>query len=183
MFDRGSADDYDNWEKLQNPEFGYTYDESAYGGHGPIYASYPPFQWPQQTNQEVIIAAGSFGSPALLQRSGIGPKGLLKKAGIDVKLDLPGVGQNLQDHAASVRFNHAACTRYTFGCYCLCGCREDEPDDVFVLPMDDGQLEHQEDNHVRCLKILAAPLELIEPLLGKAPSNLKKYRQRRRGNV
>ncbi|EPE27723.1 FAD/NAD(P)-binding protein [Glarea lozoyensis ATCC 20868] len=222
MFDRGSADDYDNWEKLQNPgwgwkgllpyfqksvtfipptlaqqkEFGYTYDESAYGGHGPIYASYPPFQWPQQktqwnswldlgvkatkegaggqalglfwipsaldpknetrsyaksghhdravrrenyhlltgykareisisrsqaegvkiqardgsdktftnvkANQEVIIAAGSFGSPALLQRSGIGPKGLLKKAGIDVKLDLPGVGQNLQDHAASV---------------------------------------------------------------------------------
>jgi choline dehydrogenase-like flavoprotein len=55
-----------------------------------------------KAEQEVVVAAGSFGSPALLQRSGVGPKSLLKRAGIDVKLDLPGVGQNLQDHAASV---------------------------------------------------------------------------------
>ncbi|KAE9380933.1 GMC oxidoreductase [Stipitochalara longipes BDJ] len=222
MFDRGSADDYDNWEKLGNPgwgwtdlfpyfqksvnftpptleqqaDFGYTYDTSAYGGHGPIQASYPPFQWPQQklqwngwrdlgitaqkegaggdavglfwipssldlktetrsfstlgyyepavprknyhlltgyqvrevvisnlcatgvtlkarggTNskittvnakQEVVLAAGAFGSPVLLQRSGLGPKALLKSAGIKVQLDLPGVGNNLQDHAASL---------------------------------------------------------------------------------
>ncbi|KAH9204000.1 hypothetical protein DL95DRAFT_529426 [Leptodontidium sp. 2 PMI_412] len=222
IFDRGSVNDYDNWEKLQNPgwgwnelfpyfqksvtftpptsgeqeKYGYTYDESAYGGNGPIYASYPPFQWPQQKLQwnawldlgvkptkegaggealglfwipssmdpktktrsyaktgyydasssrenyhilmgyqareivisnlraegiiiqaragtnttntkvsakrEVVLAAGAFGSPILLQRSGVGPKDLLRSAGIDVKLDLPGVGQNLQDHSATI---------------------------------------------------------------------------------
>jgi choline dehydrogenase-like flavoprotein len=55
-----------------------------------------------KAKQEVVVAAGSFGSPALLQRSGIGPKDLLKGAGINIKLNLPGVGQNLQDHAASL---------------------------------------------------------------------------------
>ncbi|PMD30968.1 GMC oxidoreductase [Hyaloscypha variabilis F] len=209
MFDRGSAGDYDNWEKLGNPgwgwsdlfpyfeksvnfttptldqqaDFGYTYDSSAYGGYGPIQASYPPFQWSQQklqwngwldlgitaqkegaggdalglfwipsaldpktetrsfstlgyyepavsrenyhlltgyqvlevvkslcncriitinANKEVVLAAGAFGSPVLLQRRGLGPKALLESAGIKVKLDLPGVGNNLQDHAASI---------------------------------------------------------------------------------
>ncbi|KAG4422208.1 hypothetical protein IFR04_004714 [Cadophora malorum] len=227
MFDRGSADDYENWEKLQNPgwgwkdllpyfqksvtftpptseqqeKYGYTYDESAYGGNGPIHASYPPFQWPQQKLQwnawldlgikptkegaggealglfwipsamnpknetrscsktghfdpsslrknyhlltghktkdivisnsravgitievrntdstvttitatrEVILAAGAFGSPMLLQRSGVGPRALLESAGIEVKVDLPGVGQNFQDHAATLLlYNYA----------------------------------------------------------------------------
>ncbi|MDY0873010.1 GMC family oxidoreductase [Dongia rigui] len=48
--------------------------------------------------KEVIVAAGSIGSPHLLQLSGIGPAGLLKRVGIEVALDVPAVGQNLQDH-------------------------------------------------------------------------------------
>src|SRR6185369_7400816 len=48
---------------------------------------------------EVLIASGPIGSPHLLQRSGIGPAEVLRKAGIEVKHDLPGVGENLQDHA------------------------------------------------------------------------------------
>ncbi|MEM7206366.1 MAG: choline dehydrogenase [Pseudomonadota bacterium] len=48
--------------------------------------------------REVICAAGSIGSPHLLQRSGIGPADVLREAGIDVVHDLPGVGENLQDH-------------------------------------------------------------------------------------
>jgi choline dehydrogenase-like flavoprotein len=55
-----------------------------------------------KAKQEVILAAGTFNSPVILQRSGVGPKDLLKSAGIEVKLDLPGVGQNLQDHAATL---------------------------------------------------------------------------------
>ena len=51
--------------------------------------------------QEIVLAAGAFGSPTLLQRSGIGPKEMLEIADIEVKLDLPGVGRNLQDHAAT----------------------------------------------------------------------------------
>ncbi|MDX1934984.1 MAG: GMC family oxidoreductase N-terminal domain-containing protein [Capsulimonadales bacterium] len=48
--------------------------------------------------KEVIVSAGAFFSPALLMRSGIGPAAELQKHGIDVLVDLPGVGQNLQDH-------------------------------------------------------------------------------------
>ncbi|MEM7194256.1 MAG: choline dehydrogenase [Pseudomonadota bacterium] len=49
-------------------------------------------------NREVILSAGSIGSPHLLQRSGIGPGEVLQQAGIEVVHDLPGVGENLQDH-------------------------------------------------------------------------------------
>jgi choline dehydrogenase len=46
---------------------------------------------------EVIFAAGTFNSPQLLELSGIGPKAELERHGIDVVVDLPGVGKNLQD--------------------------------------------------------------------------------------
>jgi choline dehydrogenase len=47
---------------------------------------------------EVILCAGSIGSPQILQLSGIGPAALLQQHGIPVVQDLPGVGANLQDH-------------------------------------------------------------------------------------
>ena len=47
---------------------------------------------------EVILAAGSIGSPHLLMLSGVGPAAPLKKFGIPVVLDKPGVGANLHDH-------------------------------------------------------------------------------------
>jgi choline dehydrogenase len=47
---------------------------------------------------EVILSAGSIGSPQILQLSGIGPAALLRQHGVDVVCDLPGVGANLQDH-------------------------------------------------------------------------------------
>ncbi|KLN61160.1 choline dehydrogenase [Kiloniella spongiae] len=51
-----------------------------------------------KASTEVILSSGSVGSPQLLQLSGIGPSDVLKKAGVDVVHDLPGVGENLQDH-------------------------------------------------------------------------------------
>ncbi len=51
-----------------------------------------------EADREVILSAGSIGSPHLLQLSGIGPGEVLKAAGIPVLHDLPGVGENLQDH-------------------------------------------------------------------------------------
>ena len=48
--------------------------------------------------REIILAAGAIGSPQILQLSGIGPGEVLRNAGIQVRHDLPGVGENLQDH-------------------------------------------------------------------------------------
>lgn len=50
-------------------------------------------------NKEVMLAAGIFQSPKLLELSGIGNQELLKEHGIDVVEHLPGVGENLHDHA------------------------------------------------------------------------------------
>jgi len=51
-----------------------------------------------ETTGEVILCGGSINSPQLLMLSGIGPANHLQEHGIEVVVDLPGVGQNLQDH-------------------------------------------------------------------------------------
>lgn len=51
--------------------------------------------------REVIVSGGTINSPHLLQISGIGPAGHLKAIGVAVVHDLPGVGQNLNDHYAT----------------------------------------------------------------------------------
>lgn len=48
-------------------------------------------------SREVILAGGAFNTPQLLMLSGIGPGATLQRHGIEVRVDLPGVGQNLQD--------------------------------------------------------------------------------------
>lgn len=50
--------------------------------------------------KEVVLAAGAFQSPKILELSGIGDAQLLAKHGIELIRDLPGVGENLQDHPA-----------------------------------------------------------------------------------
>ncbi|KAJ3537854.1 hypothetical protein NM688_g6610 [Phlebia brevispora] len=47
----------------------------------------------------VVVSAGTFGSPGILERSGIGGKDVLEKAGVKQVVDLPGVGENYQDHS------------------------------------------------------------------------------------
>ncbi|MDP3867435.1 GMC family oxidoreductase [Phenylobacterium sp.] len=51
-----------------------------------------------KARREVILAGGAINSPQLLQLSGVGPGELLRDHGIEVVADLPGVGENLQDH-------------------------------------------------------------------------------------
>lgn len=48
--------------------------------------------------REVILAGGALGSPQVLMLSGVGPKDVLDAAGVAVNVELPGVGQHLQDH-------------------------------------------------------------------------------------
>jgi len=51
-----------------------------------------------RARKEILVSGGAFNSPQLLQLSGVGPADLLRKHGIDVVLDAPGVGHDLQDH-------------------------------------------------------------------------------------
>jgi choline dehydrogenase len=51
-----------------------------------------------RARRAVVLAAGAIGSPQLLQLSGVGPRNLLQSFGLPVVHELPGVGENLQDH-------------------------------------------------------------------------------------
>jgi choline dehydrogenase len=51
-----------------------------------------------RARKEVLISGGAFNSPQLLQLSGVGPADLLRQHGVEVVLDAPGVGNDLQDH-------------------------------------------------------------------------------------
>jgi choline dehydrogenase len=51
-----------------------------------------------RARKEILVSSGAYNSPQLLQLSGVGPADLLRQNGIDVVLDAPGVGHDLQDH-------------------------------------------------------------------------------------
>jgi choline dehydrogenase len=50
----------------------------------------------------VVLAAGAYNSPQILQRTGVGPRDVLKHIGVDTVLELPGVGENLLDHVSTL---------------------------------------------------------------------------------
>jgi choline dehydrogenase len=58
--------------------------------------------------REVVLTAGAIGSPQLLMQSGIGPKTHLREVGVEVAVDLPGVGANLHDHPTALLVYRAA---------------------------------------------------------------------------
>lgn len=70
--------------------------------------------------REVILSAGAFNSPQILKLSGIGPRAELERHGIPVRVDLPGVGRNLQDRyevgiVSRVKSDFALTKRCAFG--------------------------------------------------------------------
>ncbi len=69
--------------------------------HG-IQVSHQGMSYTLNARREVILSAGAINSPQLLMLSGIGPKAHLEQVGVEVKKDLPGVGQNLQDHLDAI---------------------------------------------------------------------------------
>jgi choline dehydrogenase len=50
----------------------------------------------------VVLAAGAYNSPQILHRTGVGPRDVLRRIGVDTVLDLPGVGENLLDHVSTL---------------------------------------------------------------------------------
>ena len=70
-----------------------------YERHGSIHVA--------RCEREILLTAGAIATPRLLQLSGVGPADVLRKAGIEVQVDLPGVGANLQDHLGIAMFFEA----------------------------------------------------------------------------
>jgi choline dehydrogenase-like flavoprotein len=68
-----------------------------------------------KARREVILSGGAYGSPQLLMLSGIGPAVHLKTHGIEVQHELPGVGQNLQDHLTTVLIHRTTWRAATIG--------------------------------------------------------------------
>ena len=62
-----------------------------------------------KANKEIILSAGALNSPQILLRSGVGPSPELQRHGIEIVHELPGVGENLQDHVGVV--SQFACTQ------------------------------------------------------------------------
>jgi alcohol oxidase len=52
----------------------------------------------------VVISAGAFGSPTILERSGVGAEAVLKRCGIEQLVNLPGVGENYQGLSSCIHF-------------------------------------------------------------------------------
>lgn len=65
--------------------------------------------------KEVVLSAGAYGSPQILELSGIGSRSHLERLGIPVQHELPGVGENLQDHITAVPVYRAKHASGTFG--------------------------------------------------------------------
>lgn len=63
--------------------------------------SYGPVEQTAHVDREVVLSGGAINSPQLLMLSGIGPASHLREMGVDVVVDLPGVGENLHDHPAA----------------------------------------------------------------------------------
>jgi len=76
--------------------------------------------------REVILAGGAFNTPQLLMLSGIGPRAVLEQHGIEVRLDLAGVGRNLQD-----RYEIGVVNRMSRPWRVLSGARFDKDDRLF----------------------------------------------------
>jgi 5-(hydroxymethyl)furfural/furfural oxidase len=94
---------------------------------------------------ETVLCAGAIHSPAILMRSGVGPGEQLRAAGIDVRVDLPGVGQNLIDHPiVPLLFPElpGSDSIWTLtGCILRVhsGLRESEANDLAILPVETGE--------------------------------------------
>ncbi len=68
-----------------------------------------------KARREIVMSAGAFGSPQILMASGLGPGAHLQDLGITPVLDIPGIGQNLQDHISALLIYRSRVSDHTVG--------------------------------------------------------------------
>ena len=86
------------WTHAQVAKLQITSDTNGKSQCGGVDVVLPSGRVSVNARQAVVLSAGAVGTPQILQLSGIGPANLLQKYGIKTIANLPGVGQNLQDH-------------------------------------------------------------------------------------
>ena len=69
-----------------------------------LWGSDPSRAYGVHARKEVILSAGTMKDPQLLELSGIGRKDIIQRLGIDVKIDLPDVGENVQEHLVNCAY-------------------------------------------------------------------------------
>jgi choline dehydrogenase-like flavoprotein len=92
----------DNYDMIVSTKVTKVLFDDDLAATGVEYVSLNGTSNPVQTvtaRREVIVAAGAIHTPQILMLSGVGPSAELEAAGIEVKVDLPGVGSNFQDHS------------------------------------------------------------------------------------
>ncbi len=87
-------------------------------------------------SRDVIVAAGAFNTPQILKLSGIGPKAELQAHGITPRVDLPGVGENLQDR---YEVGVVSQTRGDFSILADCALTQDANTDECLAQWQDGE--------------------------------------------
>lgn len=81
-------------------------DPDRHSGDESLKATGVEFRWGSNAyvvhaGKEVILSAGAIKSPQILELSGIGRRDVLDRIGVNVKIELPGVGENVQEHISS----------------------------------------------------------------------------------
>ncbi|KAI1824685.1 putative GMC oxidoreductase [Xylaria intraflava] len=116
-----------------------------------------------RATREVVLAAGVFGSPKILELSGIGNKALLGKLGIETRVDNANVGENLQDHVLSGISFEAAEGVMTGDCLLR---QEPEPMKIFAQMYQEtksGPFASQSIMSYAYMPVMSEALERLEP--------------------